>query len=386
MSDNNSKTNSEVDNDKWKFCPTCGERLPPDSDNITYCPSCGFSIKNFKERGTITHAHDKFIDFTEVKLTEKELSDNTKKPLWSTSSSIFLPLFAFATMEFIVVVIFFILVFIFPEILLLEELIDNTLFLIVFSLFEFIFIFIPLIAVGKYLQTPSIRNRLGILGLPIDQTKLGKLKEIFLGFGFSVIAVFLVNLVSFFLEFILSFFFDLEVVFNSQNPSSEIDNYIFSANLFEIVLLVLIMILVVGPSEEIAFRGYTQKGLIRNLGNTSGILITALIFTAIHLLTLILIAFASPISFFVQFILMFFPYFALSLLLGMLFHYRDENLIAPIVLHGVYNSLTVILGYIFYNGTIEDLNVFFLIIILLMVISFFSYYILEYIEKNNKWK
>jgi membrane protease YdiL (CAAX protease family)/predicted RNA-binding Zn-ribbon protein involved in translation (DUF1610 family) len=385
MSDNNLKTNSEGDKDKWVFCPSCGERLPPDSSSITYCPSCGFSIKKFKEGGTMTYARDKFSDFTEVKLTEKELSDNIKKPLWSTSSSIFLPLFAFATMEFIVVVIFIMLVFIFPEILLLEELIDNTLFLIIFSVFEFIFIFIPLMAVGKYLQNPTIKNRFGVLGIPIDQTKRDKLKEIFLGIGFAVVGVFLVNLVSFLLELILSFFFNLELVFNSQNPSSEIDNYISSANLFEIILLVLIMILVVGPSEEIAFRGYTQKGLVRNLGNSSGIFITAIIFTAIHLLTLILTAFASPISFFVQFILMIFPYLALSLLLGMLFHYRNENLIAPIVLHGVYNSLTVILGYIFFNGTIEDLNVFFLIIILLMVISFFSYYILDYIENNNKW-
>jgi len=382
MKESNAHYNHKKESVNWEFCPVCGEKLPPVLDNIVFCPSCGFNIEEFKERGVITYTKSEFGNSSDKKLNNEDISQNIKIPLWSTASSILLPLFAFIVMEFIVTIIFIMITLISPNFIFLESLINSTIFLIVFSLFEFFFILIPLISVRKYLKTPTLKNSFGILGIPINQNRVNILKEIFLGLGYAVVGIFLVNFVSLILELILSLFFDVQGIISNQNPSSEIDMYISSSSLFEIILLILVMLIVVGPSEEIAFRGYTQKGLVRNLGNKSGIIITALIFTMIHLLTLFLTALNSPISFLVTFILMFFPYFVLSLLLGLIFYNRDENLIAPIVLHGVYNSFTVLIGYLFYNVSIEALGLFGLVIILLMIASFISYYILKNISYN----
>ncbi|MFX1480148.1 MAG: type II CAAX prenyl endopeptidase Rce1 family protein [Promethearchaeota archaeon] len=45
------------------------------------------------------------------------------------------------------------------------------------------------------------------------------------------------------------------------------------------------------------------------------------------------------------FLLSFFPYFAISLLLGWLYHWRKENLLAVMITHGVYDVLTVLIAY-----------------------------------------
>ncbi len=107
------------------------------------------------------------------------------------------------------------------------------------------------------------------------------------------------------------------------------------------------MIFVIGTSEEILFRGFLQKGLVRTLGKQWGMILTALIFTSIHLIGTFLLAF-SPTVFLISFILNFFPYFAISLLLGLLYQWRKENLIAVVITHGFYDAFTVILVFIFY--------------------------------------
>ncbi|MFW9948889.1 MAG: hypothetical protein ACFFKA_02030, partial [Candidatus Thorarchaeota archaeon] len=58
---------------------------------------------------------------------------------------------------------------------------------------------------------------------------------------------------------------------------------------------------------------------------------------------------ADPIVLALNFVLIFIPYFAISLMLGLMFKWRKENLIANIITHGVYNSITIILAFIFYT-------------------------------------
>ena len=92
-----------------------------------------------------------------------------------------------------------------------------------------------------------------------------------------------------------------------------------------------------------------QKGLVRNLGAKWGIILTALIFSLIHLLGLFLIALESPSIFIISFLISFTPYFAISLILGWLYHWRNENLIAVMITHGVYDVLVTGITFLIYG-------------------------------------
>jgi membrane protease YdiL (CAAX protease family) len=69
----------------------------------------------------------------------------------------------------------------------------------------------------------------------------------------------------------------------------------------------------------------------------------------IHLITVFLIALESPYLFLITFLLSFTPYFAISLMMGWLYRWRNENLIAVIITHGVYDVLAIVMTYLIYG-------------------------------------
>lgn len=115
-----------------------------------------------------------------------------------------------------------------------------------------------------------------------------------------------------------------------------------------LIVFAIVMILVIGTSEEILFRGFMQKGLVRSLGSKWGIRVTAIIFSLIHLIGIFVFVLDSLVVFPVTFLMSFLPYFAISLTLGYLYHLRNENLIAVVIMHGVYDALTIILAYLIF--------------------------------------
>ena len=166
-----------------------------------------------------------------------------------------------------------------------------------------------------------------------------------IGLSFAVIGILLVLSVSFFIELILEIIFRVEII----QDTTEVTGDIFPMDIPSLIVFCILMILVIGTSEEILFRGFMQKGLVRSLGSKWGIIITAFVFAMIHLIGILFFALESPILLLISFLLAFLPYFAISLMLGLLYHSR-ENLIANVICHGVYNTLTIILAYIFYIG------------------------------------
>jgi membrane protease YdiL (CAAX protease family) len=89
-----------------------------------------------------------------------------------------------------------------------------------------------------------------------------------------------------------------------------------------------------------------QKGLVRTLGKKRGILITAFIFSLIHVLGVFLLTYEKPVIFLISFITPFLPYFCISLMLGLIYDWRNENLITVMVTHGLYNVLTIVIAVI----------------------------------------
>ena len=163
--------------------------------------------------------------------------------------------------------------------------------------------------------------------------------------GFAVIGVLVVSITSVTIELIIEFFLGIDIIHDATGLTGEV----IPTDLFSLILFSVVVILVIGTSEEILFRGFMQKGLVRSLGERWGIIVTAIIFSLIHLLGIFLVALDSPSLFIVLFLLSFTPYFAISLMLGLLYHWRNENLIAVMITHGVYDVLVIVMTYLLYG-------------------------------------
>ena len=351
--------NQESPESDWMFCPICGHNLPK-VQNLKFCTKCGTNLKYIKEnkrlptsqnvnpyKSQITYRQYQPppISYGPPKISDKELVDNREHKLWGTFHSIGLSLGAFMLMNIILGGFLTLITFFTLDIDKIYDLISNSYFLSFISLFELIFIVVPVIYVKKYLENPSLKNNLILLGFTsrgYDRKKI--IKEVLIGLSFAVIGVLLVTSVSISLELIIENIFNVEII----QDSSELTDVGIPMDIPSLIVFAIVMILVIGTSEEILFRGFMQKGLVRNLGTKWGIIITAFIFSMIHLIGILLLALESPFVFLISFLLSFLPYFAISLMLGLLYHWRNENLITVVICHGVYDALTITLAYIFY--------------------------------------
>ncbi|MRR12054.1 CPBP family intramembrane metalloprotease [bacterium] len=94
-------------------------------------------------------------------------------------------------------------------------------------------------------------------------------------------------------------------------------------------LLAVLMVVVIGPVvEEAVFRGALLEGMTARWGMGVAIVAQALLFAAFHRSLWLLV-----------------PTFMLGLVLGWLAHER-ESLWPPIVLHSLYNAITVAAAFL----------------------------------------
>lgn len=336
---------------EWDYCPSCGVKLP-NIDVVKFCTNCGLNLEYVKEHKTLPppQARPTYVSPTYYKSYKPVLSDDeilyTKgRRLWGNLPSIGFPLLAFLVMNALILGILFAIILIIPNTEFVRSIIANPFFMVLTTLAELILIIIPIWYVKKYLQNPSLENRLALLGFTIkgyDRKKI--FREMLIGIAFAFVGILVVVGASIGIELFLRYVFGVRII--REGPSSEGEVIITGMDILVLILMILMMIFIVGPCEEILFRGFMQRGLVRTLGDTWGILITAIIFAAIHLVGLILYI-LDPIVFIILFIYLFAPYIAISIMLGLLFRWREENLVAVIVTHGVYNSLTILIAFLF---------------------------------------
>jgi membrane protease YdiL (CAAX protease family) len=105
------------------------------------------------------------------------------------------------------------------------------------------------------------------------------------------------------------------------------------------VLLVLIpaSFLIIGPGEELLFRGVVQNRLRETFDVAPGIAIASAIFAAVHFLALT----GGTGGRLVAIVVLFFP----SLVFGAVYEYT-ENLVVPALVHGAYNATLFTLLYV----------------------------------------
>ncbi|MFW9864490.1 MAG: CPBP family intramembrane glutamic endopeptidase [Candidatus Thorarchaeota archaeon] len=347
--DQNLHKQSDPSKSDWSFCPICGNELP-NIQNLRFCIKCGTNLKYLKDHKTLPSESPykvskytpkylpTYITHKRPKIADKDLINIKEHKIWGPGISIGLTMASYFMMNLIVFAISFLIIFVSFDL----NLISNSYFTALISLVELVFLLFPLIFAGKYLENPTLKNRFILLGFTTrGYDKKGIVREIFIGLGFAVAGVIMVNGISILLEIIIEFAFGTQIV----RDTGGLETGIIPQDIGSLILLCVVMIVVIGTSEEILFRGFLQKGLVRKVGNTWGILITAIIFTMIHLIGVFTVAILSPLLAVFYFLLSFFPYFAISLLLGWLYHWRKENLLAVMITHGVYDVLTVLIVY-----------------------------------------
>jgi hypothetical protein len=122
----------------------------------------------------------------------------------------------------------------------------------------------------------------------------------------------------------------LTIVFGPSPIAEAYIEAVMPRDAFQLTALVVISLVLVEPVEELAFRGFVQKGFENSLGKMKGLLIASFMFGLMHI-TASLYNVATA--------------FAGGLVLGYVWQKTGENTTASAVMHGTLNAVAFILAY-----------------------------------------
>nr|NIR87227.1 CPBP family intramembrane metalloprotease [Candidatus Bathyarchaeota archaeon] len=121
-----------------------------------------------------------------------------------------------------------------------------------------------------------------------------------------------------------------QIVFGPDPMSELVEESVAPRDSFQLVAMIALSLALVGPCEELAFRGFVQKGFENSFGKIKGLLIASVLFGLLHgLNTLYAIV----------------PLFAVSLVFGYVWQKTGGNTTASALMHGVYDSITIAIAY-----------------------------------------
>jgi len=120
------------------------------------------------------------------------------------------------------------------------------------------------------------------------------------------------------------------VIFGPDPTGELVEKTVMPRGSFQLVAMISLSLVLVGPCEELAFRGFIQKGFENSFGKTKGLLIAAVSFGLVHgLNTLYAIV----------------PAFAAGLFLGYVWQHTGGNTSASALMHGINNSIAIAIAY-----------------------------------------
>jgi membrane protease YdiL (CAAX protease family) len=101
-------------------------------------------------------------------------------------------------------------------------------------------------------------------------------------------------------------------------------------DLLQLIALIGLFIALVGPAEELAFRGFVQRGFENSFGKTIGLVIASVLFGLLHGLN----SLRSII-----------PVTVVSLFLGYIWQKTEGNTVASVWMHGLYDAIAIAVTY-----------------------------------------
>jgi len=104
--------------------------------------------------------------------------------------------------------------------------------------------------------------------------------------------------------------------------------------------------LLIGPGEELLFRGVVQNRIREAFGPISGVFLASVIFAGIHVTSVVGSSASAVLVTLVGLV-------PISLLLGGLYEYT-RNLTVPILVHGTYDAIIFLALYAVATGTVEE--------------------------------
>jgi len=121
-----------------------------------------------------------------------------------------------------------------------------------------------------------------------------------------------------------------DMVFGRDPTEELVEKLVMPRDSLQLIAMIALSLVLVGPCEELAFRGFVQKGFENSFGKTKGLLIASVLFGLLHgLNTLYAIV----------------PAFAAGLVLGYLWQQTGGNTTASALMHGINNSIAIAIAY-----------------------------------------
>jgi len=206
--------------------------------------------------------------------------------------------------------------------------------LIVITFFEIFLILIPALIASKIEKRPIIEEfkEMGFLTKTISLKNLAL--KIFLGLLIG-------TLLFFFSSFMLCFFtnFIVPILFGTQFVEQGLENAIttepFNPTITQLIILITIQIIIVGPCEEGFFRGFIIKKSQKKMKLIYSVILSTFIFTIYHVPP-----FLVPVSTIITF---FGYFFALGTSLALTFIFFKNSLLPSSIAHSIFNILILIL-------------------------------------------
>jgi membrane protease YdiL (CAAX protease family) len=130
-------------------------------------------------------------------------------------------------------------------------------------------------------------------------------------------------------------------MFSGIDPAGRTDQSLLFGDPTVVLALVVVSVFVIGPAEELLFRGAIQRRLGRSFGQVAAIVLTSVLFILPHA-----IGYTGPLSGVIVNVIV---VFSVSLILCVVYA-RTDTLLVPIFVHGFYDAVLFGATYVVMTG------------------------------------